>query len=329
MGGNKMKKFIIITTINKKTKGIEEFLKKEGWNVILVGDKKSKTIYSDGNLTFLSVEDQKNLGYPLVEKTPYNHYARKNIGYLYAIKHGADVIYDTDDDNLPYDYWKMEDFTCNRNIVTPAKYLNIYQYFTTRKVWPRGFPLDEILPQYKYQVRENISVNIGVWQGLADIEPDVDAIYRLTLNKQLRFKNKPSVYLEKRVYCPFNSQNTFWRKETFPLLYLPTTTSFRFTDILRGYIAQRLMWEGNLHLGFTKATVYQERNGHDFMKDFEQEIECYMNIKKLVHILETVELGGNIAENLYNIYLELVKSRIVKKKEMEILRRWINEVAEQ
>ena len=28
-----------------------------------------------------------------------NHFSRKNIGYLYAIHHGAQQIYDTDDDN--------------------------------------------------------------------------------------------------------------------------------------------------------------------------------------------------------------------------------------
>ena len=32
---------------------------------------------------------------------PWNHFGRKNVGFLYAIAHGAHVIYDTDDDNIP------------------------------------------------------------------------------------------------------------------------------------------------------------------------------------------------------------------------------------
>ena len=50
--------------------------------------------------------------------------------------------------------------------------------------WPRGFPLENIL---KSSSREkNISSTLksstkfGVLQSLADIQPDVDAIYRLT-----------------------------------------------------------------------------------------------------------------------------------------------------
>ena len=323
-----MKKFIIITTINEKSQAIKKFEQLEDWNIILVGDKKSQRIESNEKITFLSVEDQNKLDFKIVDNCPYNHYARKNIGYLYALSEGADIIYDTDDDNLPYDDWKMEDLICNINIQTQGKYLNIYRYFTNVRVWPRGFPLDEIWSKYDFRINESKPKKIAVWQGLADIQPDVDAIYRLTQNQQIQFEKKPSVYLEKSVYCPFNSQNTFWRKEFFPLLYLPTTTSFRFTDILRGYIAQRLMWEEDFHLGFTKATVYQNRNVHDLMNDFEQEIECYMNVKKVVYILDTIELDGSMIENLFKIYSELFKNGIVKKEEIDILKLWINDFEE-
>ncbi|PIO68768.1 hypothetical protein TELCIR_09431 [Teladorsagia circumcincta] len=41
-------------------------------------------------------------GYSSERNLPYKSYTRKNIGYLYAIEHGAEWIYDTDDDNKPY-----------------------------------------------------------------------------------------------------------------------------------------------------------------------------------------------------------------------------------
>jgi hypothetical protein len=314
--------FIVITTVNKITKGIVDFSKKSDWKLIIVGDIQGTHIESAANLKYLSIDDQINLDSPLVGNIPYNHYARKNIGYMYAIQNGANVIYDTDDDNLPYSFWKFEDFSCNKNIITNVKFLNIYKYFTTMKIWPRGFPLDEILSQHNIGIRESVPVNIGVWQGLSDIEPDVDAIYRLTVNQQIRFDDKPSVYLDKGVYCPFNSQNTFWRRELFPLLYLPISTSFRFTDILRSYIAQRLMWEIPFYVGFTKATVYQERNKHDFMNDFSQEIDCYMNIKNIVRILDTINLGKNILDNLLIIYSEMINQKILKNEELKSLMTW-------
>ena len=38
--------------------------------------------------------------FPLVDVLPWNHFGRKNIGYIYAIHHGAQIIWDFDDDNI-------------------------------------------------------------------------------------------------------------------------------------------------------------------------------------------------------------------------------------
>ena len=51
-------------------------------------------------------------------------------------------------------------------------------------------------------------------------------------------------------------------------MYLPAFVSFRFTDILRGYVAQRIMWDYGLRLGFLPPNVFQKRNEHDLMADF-------------------------------------------------------------
>ena len=318
-----MKKCIVITTINPKSKGIVHFEQMFDWNIILVGDKKSVPIESFDNLTYLSIQDQKNLGYEIVKVCPYNHYARKNIGYLYAIQNGADIIYDTDDDNLPYDDWYRPDFVCSKRYVSDQKFVNIYKYFTKELIWPRGYPLDEIHQQEHFNLKENEPINIGIWQGLADIDPDVDAIFRLVFNKRIKFESKPSVALEKGHYCPFNSQNTFWRKKTFPYLYLPAMTSFRFTDILRGYIAQRLIWEQDFHLGFTKATVYQKRNIHNIMKDFDDEIECHLNTKSIVELLDSLVLTSDSLLNLETVYTALIEQGFIITQELDICKAWI------
>lgn len=74
-------------------------------------------------------------------------------------------------------------------------------------------------------------------QGLADENPDVDAIYRLTNDTPCYFDERAPVVLEAGTLCPFNSQNTATRRELFPLLYMPVFITFRFTDILRGLAA--------------------------------------------------------------------------------------------
>jgi len=319
-----MNKWIVITTINEKTEAIRRFEAFSDWNMVVVGDRKSKPIASTDRLTFLSVEDQLKLGFSFVDLCPYNHYSRKNIGYLYAMQQGAEVIFDTDDDNSPYDRWSLQDFSCNQ-VLASKKYINVYKYFTDAHIWPRGLPLDEIHSQQPEEESSAASLRVGVWQGLADLDPDVDAIYRLTVNKEVTFDRRDSVVLSEGSYCPFNSQNTFWNSKAFPLLYLPSTTSFRFTDILRGYVAQPLLWKQSLHLGFSDASVYQERNQHDLMKDFKDEIECYMNVKGIVGVMEGLDLHDGPIDGIKQIYAALDANGFVKAEEVRMLDAWLSD----
>ena len=54
-------------------------------------------------IVFLSVADQKRLPFRISQHhfLPPAHQARKNIGYLYAMAQGAEMIFDMDWDNLP------------------------------------------------------------------------------------------------------------------------------------------------------------------------------------------------------------------------------------
>jgi hypothetical protein len=50
---------------------------------------------------YLSLESQQKLPFSIVNLTPKNSFCRKNIGYLFAMSQGAEVIFDLDDDNVP------------------------------------------------------------------------------------------------------------------------------------------------------------------------------------------------------------------------------------
>jgi len=267
-----------------------------------------------------------DLGYQFAQLCPYNHYARKNIGYLYALQQGAQIIYDTDDDNLPYDDWAVPEFVCDYLYSSNRKFVNIYNHFSNELIWPRGYPLDEIHQVAAAQAAQAAQVDprsIGVWQGLADRDPDVDAIYRLIFPHEINFERKSSIFLEQGHYAPFNSQNTFWQRTAFHLLYLPATVSFRFTDILRGYIAQRLLWHQGDSLGFTAATVYQERNQHDLMRDFRDEVEGYLNIKEIVEQLDSLSFAGKPYENLAAVYQMLAEVGYVQPEELDLCQAWL------
>jgi hypothetical protein len=322
---------IVITSIHGVTDAVEQFLGFDGWEVVLVGDRKTPDIDQDAfdGLTYLSIEDQRSLPGELHE-LPYDHYCRKNLGYQYAIQQGTEIIADTDDDNIPkadWDVWLSEAAT--ERTVSGSTFANVYEYFTDDFVWPRGLPLDEVSTASPAPIERTTDDfdDVGVVQGLADVEPDVDAIFRLVFDELVEFDDRPPVVLEEGTYSPFNSQNTLWPVETlYPYLYLPSTVTFRFTDILRSYVAQRGLWAAGKRLAFTGASVVQDRNVHDLMADFESEIPCYLRTRELVTTLESLELSGAPAADLETIYRELAQLGIVESEELVHLDRWLSAI---
>lgn len=321
-----MHKSIVITSIFSPTAAIEKFAELKDWEIIVVGDKKTPADWSYPRVTYLSPEAQYEVAHKLAGLLPWNSYTRKNIGYLHAISQGARIIYESDDDNIPLDNWVNEpEFYIDAELLCDASFVNIYSYFTDKKVWPRGIPLRCVLGAETPKVSASENLKVGVWQFLADEDPDVDAIYRLTNNTPIYFNWREPLVLDQGTCCPFNSQNTYFRKEVFPLLYLPSTVTFRFTDILRGLVAQPVLWAAGYRLGFAGATVLQKRNPHDYLKDFESEIPCYLQADRVVQIAEdAVSSERSISENLLYVYRALSVKGIVSEKELDILSCWLD-----
>ena len=322
-----LKKFVVITSINELNSVMKKYASFPDWKLILVGDRKGPKQINDDRIIFLDINKQAELGFEYYNCCPENHYSRKNIGYLYAISLGADIIAESDDDNLPKDDWGKDiSFTFdNLKVFEKPNFFNVYSEFCDHDIWPRGFPLEYILVPHNTQSRKK-NCNIGVWQYLADNNPDVDAIYRLTYETSTIFKECENFALAKHVYSPFNSQNTFWTRKSFPFMYLPESVTFRFTDILRGYVAQRLLWEENLLIGFGGASVWQDRNQHDLMQDFQEEIPMYINILEIVQILENIKFDRESLESLIQIYQVVLDYHIVKDSELEALKGWVNDL---
>jgi len=168
---------------------------------------------------------------------------------------------------------------------------------------------------------------VGVWQGLADEDPDVDAIYRLTDGSPTYFDSRAPVALAQQVVAPFNSQNTQFRKECFPLLYLPTSVTFRFTDILRGLVAQPILWAAGFQVGFTNATVVQKRNPRSPMIDFESEIPMYLKVEAVVEAVSgTVSRERSMCDNLFAAYEALLREGVVADGELTTLEAWLDDL---
>ena len=323
------KKYIIITSIFPPTEAIQKFAKMSDCRLVVVGDKKTPSDWNYPNVVFLPVDDRLMLNTTALQDTlPYNHYCRKMLGYLYALQEGAEIIIDTDDDNIPNSEWDFPEFNGGYNFYRGENgFVNIYNYFTDQPIWPRGLPLNEINKCNDFSAVELEKVNVGIWQGLADEDPDVDAIYRLVSDRPCVFTQRPPIVLDKGIVCPFNTQNTSIRKELFPLLYLPVNVSFRFTDILRGLVAQPIMWLYGFYLGFTSATVVQKRNPHDYFKDFLSEIPMYQHCEKVVEIVEkSIFCNRSLCDNLFETYHGLANQQVIPVKELSVLEAWITEL---
>jgi hypothetical protein len=327
-----MKKNIVITSIFPPTIAVNAFSELKNYKTIVIGDKKSPELYTNSNVDFFSINDQLKLGYSITGQLPFNHYSRKNIGYINAIKNKAELIIDTDDDNIPYDDWSFPEFCNNYELTEKDKgFINIYELFCDKKIWPRGYPLnlinrrDTLNQNTRFETK---GCKVGVWQGLADDDPDVDALYRLTNDEACFFDKRNPVVLDTGTICPFNSQNTAFTKAMFPLLYMPSLVEFRYTDILRGLIAQPIMWLYDYKLGFTKPTVIQKRNPHNYMKDFQSEIPMYLTGPKIHELISNkINPKFSIGDNLFIAYEVLVGEKIAEKKELDIVKCWLDDIA--
>jgi hypothetical protein len=322
---------IVVTTINAPTRAVIEIARdapKLSAHFIVVGDEKSPAGFYQPGAEYMDLAAQQASGFTLAKIAPTRHYARKNIGYLSAIRRGATVIIETDDDNIPLsDFWLERELDQAGPMLRDAGWLNVYSYFSRRLIWPRGLPLDlarQDVPDIACAPVQTMTCPIQ--QGLVNQNPDVDAIYRLLLPLPVTFEMRGPILLGGTTWCPFNSQNTTWWRRAFPLLYLPSHCSFRVTDIWRSFVAQRIAAANGWSIAFHRATVVQERNEHDLMKDFEEEVPGYLNNRMIKRALDGLNLSkgeAQIPDNLRLCYQTLIHLSILDADEIDLLEAWI------
>jgi hypothetical protein len=314
----------ILTTIQPPTDQVHHLLASLaplGATLYVAGDSKGPAAFDTPHTRFLSLAAQKATPWRLAALLGERHYARKNIAYLTAVADGARRLYETDDDTAPNGRWAPPGQRLAAQRAEAEKWANAYSLFTDDLCWPRGLPLDSI------RAPAGRGPSAEVWapiqQGLIDGNTDVDAIWRLIWSHDIAFDpGAAPVYLPPGIWCPFNSQSTWWWEDAFPLLYLPFNCSFRMTDIWRSFIAQRCLWPMGAHLAFMPPDSVQVRNPHDLMVDFEQEVPGYLGNRKLVGILEDLALKDGPASasaNLVACYRALIAAGYFPDKELALV----------
>lgn len=225
-GNQTCEKWAVLTTIFEPSEAALQVAALHDWCFVVVADLQSPAEYptgsnESGKVVYLSPDKQRGLaasqtqlkGVELPESLPWKSFSRKNIGYLYAIAQGAQLVYDFDDDNILVDaaYRPSAAFgthglptldEANISVLevnSSAPAVNLYPAMGGGEAWPRGFPLEKITQPAAFLASGQESGNwlvpstqnttakrIGVLQSMVDGDPDVDALYRLT-RRELRF----------------------------------------------------------------------------------------------------------------------------------------------
>lgn len=339
VSSNKCEKWAVFTTIFEASLSIKNFdsLYPE-WCTVVVGDKisleKSKFLSELQHTEYITLEEQEKLPFLSVPFTPVRSFARLNLGYLYAISQGAKVIFDVDDDNVV----RKKHLEIPESFSTHiSKTMNIYKYFiddfSVVNMWPRGMPLDTINATYieTPKLQEIKRSDVALVQCLANKEPDVDSIHRLTSHHfyPFEFAKRPySISVGLDMVVPTNAQATIFFQHTFWALFLPASVHGRVTDIWRAYITQSLYHRTGLYTIFRNCDVRHDRSAHDFMKDFGAEVPLFKRSGPLVDFLNALEPPARItATVIFERWKLMYEYGIIERSDVVFVEAYLNDLA--
>jgi hypothetical protein len=273
---------IVTTTINPPTKAIKLFDAMKDWHLIVIGDKKTPADYKLKRGEYVPPQAQEVYDKELSDAIGWNSIQRRNFGMLMAYEQGAEIVALVDDDNIPYEGW-------GQNLLVGKK-VNVNYYETELPafdpvgatnlphLWHRGYPL-QLLPKREYRKKTKKVVQVDVQADFWNGDPDIDAVCRMEHAPNCKFDARCFPLASNR-FSPFNSQNTFVRRDVLHDYFLYPHVG-RMDDIWGSYYAQA---KGH-KVVYAKASVYQERNEHDLVRDMRQEYLGYENNLQLIQDL--------------------------------------------
>ena len=315
----------------------------EDWKIVVISinnkiDKKWKELDYSNKLVYLSLKEQKRLDYHISKYLSLNSYARKNIGYLYAIQHGAKEIFEIDEDIVISDLNSFNFNLSNHNIYyairNDSRMINPYIHFGEKNIWPRGFRLSDIGHQHHnmfYTLKgRNLVLRPLIYQGLINGAPDTDSIFQKTmLSYDFNFTlTEPFIYFPGN-FVPINSKNSKYLYDIFPFLTLFSTISENLSDIFRGYILQYFAWRHNGCVVFHSSKNYRLRNKSK-NSIFIEEKNLFYNLDKYLFILNA-NINSyskmNEIDRLYNIIENLINFGFLGEKDLKIYKAYLDDLS--
>lgn len=271
-----MKKVITTTTINPPTDAIKQYDNMDGWELIVVGDRKTPD-YRLERGRYVTWKEQQDKYPDLCGLIGPDSVRRgRMIAFIEAHRAGADIVASIDDDNYPLHGWGKEVLVGKR--VTAA-------YFKTNALcldplhtigldeWHRGFPVDIVYvrPLLSKEVQHITPlVQADLWTG----DGDVDATVRLA--KRPDFGYRTYARFTTNAFSPVNTQNTFILGKYLKDFYANIPFIGRMDDIWAGYLFEA-MHPGSVLYGHQTVLCSQDRTAQSIINDLKEELFGYKN----------------------------------------------------
>jgi hypothetical protein len=324
--------------------------------MVIVADRGAPATYTVqrelNNSVYLDANKQAKLAeaFPFIESLPWKHLSRKNVGYLYAILHGAQEVFDFDDDVVLIT--KKHHLATIPNpessgappVISVSQPTAAYMHLVLNPfpllgadstyAWPRGFPID--------RVKENSSSaaeptpmattdihthEIAIMQFIANNDPDTDAIYRLTQPLPFNFpiRGPVPVLVPRGVYAPYNSQATLHTHTALWSLLLPTTVHSSVSDIWRAYAAQRvLQYVTRGRLVYMPPIVAHYHEIHNHLADFASEEPLYTQALPLIHLLSQWQCSlPTLPGRIEALWVLLFERGYVAEGDVKLVQQWL------
>ncbi|CAM0955693.1 unnamed protein product [Alopecurus aequalis] len=339
-------RWIVVSVSSAPTAALAALTRVKGWQLLVVGNSHTPNDWELKGAIFLSLELQAQLGYRSVDFLPYASHVRKTAGYLFAIQHGAKVIFDADDRaEVPgNDLSKHFDVDLGSGIANHPVMLqyshadpnrtvvNPYVHFGQRSVWPRGLPLDKVGEvAHEAFYTEVFSGHQFIQQGLSDGLPDVDAVFYFTRKPptspfDLRFDPEaPKVALPQGMMAPVNSFNTLFHTQAFWGLMMPVSVSSMASDVIRGYWAQRILWEIGGYVAFYPPTIY--RKDHVQAYPFAEEKDLHVNVGRLIKFLnEWRSNKRTLFERILDLSYAMAEEGFWMEQDVRLTAAWLQDL---
>ena len=323
-------------------------LLERGACVVVVGDANTDDApwkawaVANSSLIYLSLADQRSLDLHIIKHLPDNHFGKKNVAYLYAAAQGAEWIFDFDDDNnyvqdsfetalkgsITFELQPPMDNRRNYSVHNPLPLFRpVSKGKAVSRMWPRGLPLDEVK---QVQVTRSVhqEVNVGIVQCLANGDPDVDAIFRLTSDTPVTF-SEPNmrVLLPVNGYSPLNAQATWIHRSMAHMMLLPISVHGRVSDIWRSYILERAAHAAGQRVAFNSACVVHDRNVHSYLSDYMAERPLYEQAGEFIRVLAEIADEDLEQNPLQVLYAALYEHGLIEESDLQLAHAWMSDLA--